>query len=297
MADQTAARAGASNLGKKGIVLLGVVGVSFSAILVKWSQAPSMVLVFYRVLLAALVMTVPCLVQLKKEYRSWGRRELLCCLVSGFFLSLHFTAYFEAIRYTSIASSVVLVDTEVFFVAFIMLIFFKEKISARGWLGILLTFAGSVIIAAGDAGGGSDVIRGDLYAISGAAFMSIYTIMGKFCRQKMSTTVYTTLVYWVASLSMVVMLTAQGLPCFGYGAKEVLIGFGMAVLCTLLGHSVFSWGLKYVPASFISTVKLMEPVFASLFAIPIFGQIPSVTAVAGGLIIIFGIACYSRHSG
>ena len=113
MADQTAARAGASNLGKKGIVLLGVVGVSFSAILVKWSQAPSMVLVFYRVLLAALVMTVPCLVQLKKEYRSWGRRELLCCLVSGFFLSLHFTAYFEAIRYTSIASSVVLVDTEV----------------------------------------------------------------------------------------------------------------------------------------------------------------------------------------
>lgn len=285
-----------STLGKKGIVLLGVVGVSFSAVLVKYANAPSMVLVFYRMLLASLCMTIPCLAQLKKEYRDWGKKEILCSLVSGFFLALHFTAYFESIRYTSIASSVVLVDIEVFFVAFIMLFFFHEKISKKGWIGILLTFVGSIIIALGDAGGGSDIIRGDLFAISGAAFMSVYTIMGKICRKTMSTTVYTTIVYWVAALTTMVLTLLQGTSLFGYGIKNVAIGFGMAIFCTLLGHSIFSWGLKYIPASFISTAKLMEPVFASILGILFFRQIPSLTAVIGGAIIIGGIAYYSRQA-
>lgn len=280
--------------GKKLIVLLGVIGVSFSAILVKYADAPSMVLVFYRNLLAAAVMTVPCIKQIKKEYKEFGAKELLCCLISGFFLAIHFTAYFESLRYTNISSAVVLVDMEVFFVAFIMLFFFKEKISKRGWIGIVITFVGSVIIAAGDMGGGSNIILGDCYAIMGALFMAIYTTMGKICRKKMSTTVYTTIVYWVAAIVVMVLLTVQGVPVVGYAPKDILISFGMAILCTLLGHSIYSWALKFIEPSFVSTAKLMEPVFASILGIFFFGEIPGITAIAGGLFIIFGIICYMR---
>ena len=41
---------------KKLLILLGVVGVSLSAIFVRVSSAPSMVLVFYRVAIAALLL-------------------------------------------------------------------------------------------------------------------------------------------------------------------------------------------------------------------------------------------------
>lgn len=280
---------------RKLIVILGVAGCSFSSILVKVADAPSPVLVFYRMLLAALVMTVPCLMQLQKEYRSIGPVDYLCCVISGIFLALHFTTFFESLRWTSIASSLVLTDTEVFFVAFLMLLGFREKISRKGWLGILLTFAGSVIVAAGDSGSGSDVMRGDLFALSAALCMAVYTIMGKICRRHMSTTVYTTLVYWVAAIATVVILSAQGLPLWGYGAKNVACGFGMAILCTLLGHSVFSWGLKYLSAAFISTAKLMEPIIASLLGIFLFRQIPGAAAVIGGLLVIYGVAYYSRQ--
>ena len=68
----------------------------------------------------------------------------------------------------------------------------------------------------------------------------------------------------------------------------------MAVLCTLLGHSVFSWGLKYLPAAFISTVKLMEPVFASVWGLLLFREVPGWMVVIGGAVIIFGIALYGR---
>ncbi|MDD6213235.1 MAG: DMT family transporter [Clostridiales bacterium] len=274
---------------KKIIILLGVVGVSFSAVLVKSSTAPSMVLVFYRMLIAAAILTVPALLSLRKEKASLTARNLICCLISGFFLALHFTAYFESIQYTSIASSVLLVDTEVFFVSFVMMFFFHEKISRQGWIGIIITFLGSGIVALGDAGGGTDLLRGDIIALLGAAAMSVYTIMGKICRKTMTTTLYTTIVYWIAALTTLVFMTLRHTPITGYPVQDYLIAGGMAILCTLLGHSIFSWGLKYVEASFISTAKLMEPVFASILGIIFFFQLPSITAILGGILIIFGI--------
>ena len=66
----------------------------------------------------------------------------------------------------------------------------------------------------------------------------------------------------------------------------------MAVFCTLLGHSIFSWGLKYVPAAFISTAKLGEPVFATLLGLLFFGQMPGMAQVIGGVIIIAGLWMY-----
>ena len=87
---------------------------------------------------------------------------------------------------------------------------------------------------------------------------------------------------------------AGGTPLTGYGAVNALTALGMAVFCTLLGHSVFSWGLKYLPPAFISTVKLMEPVFASVWGLVLFAERPGLLTVLGGAVIICGIALYSR---
>lgn len=285
-----------TQLQTKIIVILGVLGVSFSAILVRYASAPSMVLVFYRIGLAALIMTVPGIRSLIKERDTITAKDLICCLVSGFFLAMHFNAYFISVKLTSIAAAVVLVDVEVFFVSFALLFFFHEKLSKLAWIGILITFLGSVIIAVGDAGGAGGSLTGDLWALSGALFMGIYTIMGRMCRKHMSTSSYTTIVYWVTALTSLAMLTFQGTPVLGYSAIDILCAFGMTILCTLLGHSIFSWGLKFISPAFISTVKLLEPVFASLLGIVFFAEIPILSAVIGGIIVIAGIWMASNAS-
>lgn len=282
--------------GKKLIILGGVVGVSFSSILVKITTAPSMVLVFYRMLFTSLMLTIPCVLQMRKEENVIRLKEILLCAASGFFLALHFTTYFSSLDYTSVASSVLLVDTEVFFVAFIMVIFFHEKISKWGWIGIVCTFIGSAVVGMADASGGSDVLRGDLLALLGAFLMAVYTIIGKICRRTMSTTAYTTLVYWAAAITSGVLLFVQKTPIVGYEGTDYLSAFGMAVLCTLLGHSIFSWGLKYVSTAYVSTIKMASPIFSSIFAYAFFREVPGVMIVVGGAIIIFGIIVYSKNS-
>ena len=70
----------------------------------------------------------------------------------------------------------------------------------------------------------------------------------------------------------------------------------MAVFCTLLGHSVFNWALKYESAAFLSTVKLLEPVFAAILGVLLFREIPSKQVMLGGFIVILGVYVYSRFS-
>lgn len=54
-----------------------------------------------------------------------------------------------------------------------------ERISRKGWAGIVAVFLGSVIITLGGARGGSDPLRGDLLALVGAFFVACYTMLGK----------------------------------------------------------------------------------------------------------------------
>ena len=135
------------------IVLLGVGFTSLSAIFGRLITAPSLISSMYRMAFSALILAVPALVKCRGEIQAAGRKNVLLCLLSGIFLGFHFALYLGSLKYTSIASSTVLIDMEVVFVALVLL-FFHERIPKRGVIGMLLALAGSVVIAAGDRGGG-----------------------------------------------------------------------------------------------------------------------------------------------
>ena len=94
---------------------------------------------------------------------------------------------------------------------------------------------------------------------------------------------------------MLAAALAGGQALTGWGPVNLLAGLGMAVFCTLLGHSVFSWGLKYLPPAFISTANLLEPVLASVWGLLLFGERPGVLVMLGGMLILLGIGLYSRE--
>lgn len=280
---------------KRFIVLLGVAGVSLSAVFVRWSTAPSLVLALYRMAFSAALLAPVAAVRREEFLRDLPRREALLSLLSGAFLGLHFACYFEALRWTSIASAVVLVDAEVLFVALATALISRKKLSGRAWLAVTLAFGGSVTVALADTAAGTNPLRGNLFALSGALCMAVYTMLGAACRRRLSTTVYTWLVYLSAAGTLLLIALASRRPLTGWGTENLLTALGMAVFCTLLGHSVFSWGLKYLPPAFIATAKLLEPVFASVWGLLLFGEEPGLQVLLGGGVILAGVALYSRE--
>ena len=279
---------------KKLTILFGVLCVSFSAVFVRYADASSLTLVFYRMGIAWLLLTPAVAYRCRGEFGQLTGKTLLLCTISGIFLGLHFLAYFESLRYTSIGSSVVLANTEVFFVAFGGRLLLGERVPRAGWAGIGLAFVGSVLIAAGDWSGGPNVVLGDLLALSSAAAMSVYTMAGRVVRRRHSTVFYTFFVYGMAALTVLAagaLVKANVTSCSG---KDLLLCLLLAVVCTLLGHSLYSWGLRYVNAAYVSTVKLLEPVLAALQGWLLFRESPGAAAIAGGFLIMGGVWWYSR---
>ena len=280
------------------IVILGVMGVSLSPIFVRFSTAPSMVLVFYRVTFATLLLTPYVFWRHRAEMKALKGRALLLCVLAGVFLGFHFVSYFESLRRTAIAPAAVLVNTEAIFVTIGTVLFMKAKLNGKAWFAVLLTFIGSVIVAMADAGSGGGALLGNLLALAGALFGAVYTMLGTACRRGgVSTMVYSYFLYASAALAVLLFLLVSGTAPLGYEPVNFLTTLGMAVCCTIGGHSVYSWGLKFLPASFVASAKMLEPVFASVWALFLFGERPGILVILGGAVVILGIVIYGRISG
>lgn len=277
---------------KKLIILAGAVGLSFSAIFARLSNANSLALAFYRMLFAVLLLLPITLWKHREKLKSIKRKQWILCAISGIFLGFHFTCFFVSLDYTTIASTTVLVDTEVFFVTLLGCLFEKEKITLNGLIGIFLAFAGSLVITMGDAGTSSNMVLGDILALVGAVFIAIHVRMGKHCRTNISTTVYTTIIYFFAALCIGVEMLVQGIPFVGYDGYNYLLALGLTVFCTFLGHSIFNWGLKYETPTFVSMSKLLEPVFASAMGVFLFHEMLTGRSILGCLMVIGGIVYY-----
>ena len=131
------------------MIIIGIAGISLSAIFVKYSQAPSVVTALYRLMWTVALMTPVVLGRkdCRRELRETDRKTVLLCGASGVFLALHFTAWFESLNQTSVASSTAIVCTEVIWVALGYCLFMKGKISVPAGVSILVTVGGSLLIA------------------------------------------------------------------------------------------------------------------------------------------------------
>ena len=278
------------------MIVIGVFGISLSSILVRYSTAPSALTAAWR-LLCTVILMIPVVWgndRVRQEMTTLSRKTAFLCLISGLFLAIHFAVWFESLRHTSVASSTTIVCTEVIWVSLGYVLFLKGKMGRKAMLAIAVTLLGSVLIAVSDSSAGGAHLYGDLLSLLAAIAVAAYVLLGRIVRETVSTTVYTFVVYVSCAAVLLLFCFAQGDRLFGYGISGILVGFLLAVFSTILGHSIFSWCLKYFSPSFVSASKLCEPVVAAILAGFLFGESPAALQLLGGALILGGVLYYSR---
>ncbi len=277
-------------------ILLGVLAAAFSSIFTKAAAAPPLIIALYRLGFTVLLLMPVTLVTGRRELRELTRRDVLLACGAGIMLALHFATWITSLNYTSIASSIVLVDMQPLFVITGGYLFYKEKISRGGLLGAALALSGSVVVGISDFQVGGQALWGDLLAFLGAIFISGYMLVGRGVREHLSLLPYITMVFGSSFVALFLMAVVYKLPLAPYPPSTWLMFVLLAVVPTIMGHTVFNWALRYVKAAVVSVSILGESVGATILAYFIFHQVPVPLQVAGGLIIITGLVIFIKST-
>lgn len=278
------------------VLVIGILGVSCSAILIRYTTAPSSVTAAWRLLWTVILMTPVTLGvgNNRQQLFAMDKRELVLSCLSGLFLAAHFALWFESLQHTSVASSTTIVCTEVIWVALGYWLVLKGSLSWKAIVSIVITVVGSVFIALSDSATGGMHLYGDILAFLASLAASVYVLLGRVVRQTTSNMIYTYIVYTACAVTLSVLSFAQGNNLVGFGVNPLFVGLALAVFSTILGHSILSWCLKYFSPSFISAAKLCEPVVAAILACFLFGEIPTSLQLFGGALILGGVYIYSK---
>ena len=249
-------------------LIFGVIALSTSAIFVKLALAPSSVTAFYRLLFTALALA-PFLVFDRKK-----RAELVSLMpvrkglivLSGLLLAIHYMMWFESLRYTSVASSTVLVSLQPLFSMVYGFILLKEKVAKSAMTGCLIAIIGSCIIGWGDLQISRMALIGDVLALAAAGVSSLYFLIGQIVRKAIGAVTYSVPSYFSSAFFLLVYALLKGDALTGYSAATWRAFLGLAFISTICGQFVFNLLLKNLSATAVTMSILGEPVGTCILA-------------------------------
>jgi drug/metabolite transporter (DMT)-like permease len=265
---------------------VAVLFVSFGAILVRLAAAPPLAVSFYRVALASLLLLPFAGRDARRSWPALAPRRRLLLVAAGLALALHFATWIASLSYTTVASSVLLVNTAPLFAIVLSRVFLHEKPTATVLVAIPVAFAGAALIAYGDWTGSPGSLFGNGLAVAGAVTVAVYQVVGRGLRDALPLNAYVLGVWATAALALAALARGFGVPLGGYPARTWLLFLALAVVPTLGGHGLVNKSLRSLPAPTVGLFLLGEPVIASLLAWMLFRETPGPWTLAGGAVVL-----------
>lgn len=276
------------------ILFAAVFFLSTSAIFARLAQAPSGIIAFYRLLLAAaaLLPWLLCHEDDRRQLFALPKRSLLLGVASGAVLALHYVLWFESLKFTSVASSVVLVTLQPLFTILGSFVLWRERCGLAAACGCLLAIVGSVIIGWGDFAVSWRAFVGDVMALAAAAVIAGYFLIGQQVRRSLSAVAYSVLGYGSGAVFLGLYSLLCGHSFTGYSVATWLDFAGLAFISTILGQLMFNWLLKWLPATVISMSILGETVGSCLLGYWFLQETVTGQQLTGIICILSGIAIF-----
>lgn len=260
---------------------LGIIGIGTSGPLIALSTMPILTLIFWRNLGGSLA-TLPFALRHSRD-----RVGVNWALIAGVLLALHFVGFFLAMRWTTVAAGTALVALQPIFAA----LFVKLSgglIPSKAWLGMIVSFIGVGLVAGVDLQISYKAFLGDLAAIISAALAAAYIMAGSKAQRTLETTTYTTICYFICSMTALPMALIAGNEIFSFSAKEWWILLGLILGAQLLGHSMFNSALKRVSPAIVSLIVFFEVPVSAVLAFWWLGQKPPAGIIPGIVLILIG---------
>jgi drug/metabolite transporter (DMT)-like permease len=267
---------------------IGILSLSFSAMFVRWADAPGPVTAFYRIFFSIFLLLPFFLPRLKtnRAIKSW---TIIFPLLAGVFTACDLALWTTSLSYTTAANATLLGNTAPLWVALGTWLILKQKLSSAFWRGLAITLMGAALIM------GTDFIlhprfgMGDVMAIFTGFFYGGYFLFTERSRTQFDPISHIWFVGIGASISLFLVNTVLQNPLSGYPTQTWLVFLLTTVVSQLIGYMSLAYALGHLPASVVSPTMILQPIVTTLLAIPLLDEIPSIWQGIGGAIALIGI--------
>ena len=273
------------------LIFLGATCLSFGGLIVKSFEGANLwQILFWRQTFFAIIVAFYLLISYKKNFFKSFYNSGLPGLIAGFVLSIGFSAYVFAMYNTTVANTNFIITTETIFLAVFGYFFLKEKINLITFISIILGMSGVLLIIGSSLSiQSSEQFIGNIVAfIMPISFAILVVIIRKYPN--------------------VDMVPAQ----FTAGILAAIIGYFIAGKLSISPHDLFlasmagffqigfgfiliTIGSQTTPSAVVGVLMLTEAVFGPLWAWLFINEIPPMSVLIGGGIIIFSILFQSFY--
>lgn len=267
---------------------IGVFSLSFSAMFVRWANAPGPVTAFYRLFFSIILLLPFFLPRIRLNPRLKSPSAIFP-LLAGVFTACDLGLWTASLSYTTASNATLLGNTAPLWVALGTWLILKQKLTPLFWRGLTITLLGAALIM------GTDFLLhprfgvGDAMAVGTGIFYGGYFLFTEKSRVHFDPVSHIWLVGIGASISLFIINTLLQNPLIGYPTQTWLVFLATAIVSQLIGYMALAYALGHVPASVVSPTMVLQPIVTTLLAIPLLGEIPTVWQGIGGAIALVGI--------
>src|SRR5205823_1544638 len=204
---------------------------TYAGPIVRFAAAPELAIAFWRLVLVVAVTGGLAVLVGSREPGAGSRISRVTPLpapgspvplmtLSGLLLALHFWSWIASLRYTAVASSVVLVSLKSVFAWAIAALWLREHPTRTEAWGIGLAVVGASLIGVGDARFSRGALGGDGIALLGAVTGAGYYVIGRRVRQTVGVWRYATGVYALAAAALALLAVPAAVPLVGFAGRD-----------------------------------------------------------------------------
>jgi drug/metabolite transporter (DMT)-like permease len=276
-----------------GATLLGSMGAWGRAIF-RYEGDP-MTVVTWRALIGAVALAGLLAVFRPQLLRIRSRDLPFFALYGLLAVTLNFWTYFSAVKFTTLAVAITLLYTYPAFVVLLSVLFLGERLTANKMFAIIVTLGGSALVAQVHQ---ADWIRlnlqGIVFGVIAGITAATYSIFGKRALARYQPWTVVLYAFAMGGVFLAILSGPSLLQAPRYPATAWLWILGLALIPSLGGYALYTFGLRDLQASQASIIATWEVVTAASLGWFLFGEQPAAVQYLGAALVCFGIGWIRR---